>query len=530
VAETLQSSGQSVVSGEDAFFLYATMGFPVDLTQLMAEEKGLTVDMAGFQAKMQEEKDKSREDRKRKGAGDKELVLEAEQTSWLQTHGVDVTDSSLKYVWHHEPAARVVALFLGRGETPDGVGFVERVSSEDGAVGIILDTTSFYPEQGGQIYDTGVLTNTDGTNTLQVDSVQAFGGYVLHIGKMESGQFLVGDTVTCMVDYQRRSRIAPNHTMTHVLNHALRRVLMAGEADGSGLCEQKGSSVDPDKLRFDFSWNGPLSPEQLEEIERIVVEAIKTELPVYSYVAPLEQATRIHALRQVFGERYPDPVRVLSVGQEVEPMLEDPENPSWNGYSIEFCGGTHLTNTREAESFALLEESGIAKGIRRITAVTKDSAAVAWQEARRFEEDLSRAEGLMGEALNAEVKALTNRLGPLTISAIEKERFRKLLGALLERVKKWKKERDAMAAGRANQHIQQAAQEAKDQGVKVVVTRADFGLDAKIGRNALHEATKVHPGGSFFLLSADEDSNSFAIYTGRSNRPGGCGASDCRAM
>ncbi|CAM9387610.1 unnamed protein product, partial [Choristocarpus tenellus] len=122
------------------------------------------------------------------------------------------------------------------------------------------------------------------------------------------------------------------------------------------MCEQKGSMVDENKLRFDFSWPKALTPEQVSEVEKMVNDIIDRELAVHAYVAPLEQAGRIHSLRMVFGERYPDPVRMLSVGQEVPPMLEDPENPAWSSVSVEFCGGTHLNNTREAESFAILEE------------------------------------------------------------------------------------------------------------------------------------------------------------------------------
>lgn len=518
VAEELLAAGsERVFPAKEAHYLYGTMGFPVDLTELMAEEKGLHVDRAGFERLLAEDKKLSAAAAAAKKAlGGKELVLEAEQTAWLQSHGVEMTDSSLKYVWHHEPSARVVALYKGKGQTEDGVGFVEEVSAEDGVVAVILNSTSFYAEQGGQIFDTGVLTTLDGTDTMRVDSVQSFGGYVLHIGPLESGNFKVGDTVTCMVDYVRRAKVAPNHTMTHVLNYALRRVLLKGAvgADASGLCDQKGSAVDDEKLRFDFAWGKPLTPAELAEVEGIVRERIAQELPVHSYIAPLEKALSIKSLRQVFGERYPDPVRVLSVGQEVPPMLEDPTSAAWDDVSVEFCGGTHLSNTREAGKFVLLEESGIAKGIRRITAVTREAAEAAEALAVEFEGSLTAAGAKPDEELEAEVKQLSVRLGPLAISAVEKERFRQALEALVNRVKKYKKERLGRLRELALTAIEAAAAEAAQGGKAAVVQRIDFGADGKLSREVLDKAAKLHPAGCFLVLSADEETGKFGVYAG----------------
>jgi len=508
------SVGKVNFPAKEAHHLYSTMGFPIDLTELMAEEKGLTVDRAGFETLLAEDKRLSAmAAAAKKALGGKEMVLEAEQTAWLQSRGIEMTDSSLKYVWHHEPSARVLALYKGKGSTEDGVGFVDEVTAEDGVVAVILNTTSFYAEQGGQIHDTGLLTNLDGTDTLRVDSVQSYGGYILHIGPLESGALRVGDTATCMVDYVRRAKIAPNHTMTHVLNYALRRVLLKGVSDGSGLCDQKGSAVDDEKLRFDFAWNKALSTAELAEVETIVRDRIKEELPVHSYIAPLEKALNIKALRQVFGERYPDPVRVLSVGQEVPPMLEDPANPAWEDLSVEFCGGTHLSNTKDAERFALIEETGIAKGIRRITALTKDGARAAEALAEEFAGLLAVAKGKPEEELEAEVKVLSMWLGPLSISAVEKERFRTGLEALVVRVKKFKKERVARNREKALGHVVEVATAAAAAGTGVVVERVDFGTDGKISKECLDKAAQLHPTGSFLLVSAEEDTGKFGVYS-----------------
>jgi alanyl-tRNA synthetase len=163
--------------------------------------------------------------------------------------------------------------------------------------------------------------------------------------------------------------------MTHVLNYALKAVLIdASKEVNISTCDQKGSLVDDEKLRFDFSWNAPLTPEQIKAVEDIVVTRIRQEVPVYAQVVPLSAATQINALRKVFGEKYPDPVRVVSVGADVNTLLADPSNAAWGDISVEFCGGTHLTNTKQAEDFVLVEESGIAKGIRRIVGHTRGQA------------------------------------------------------------------------------------------------------------------------------------------------------------
>jgi len=224
----------------------------MDLTQLMCEEKKLELDVAGFNAKMEEEKELSQAARKAKmsGGSGKEMVLEAEQTAAFATRGVGTTDDSAKYVWDEDVATEVTACCIGRNETEDKTGFKDKVAKEDKAVGIIVKATNFYAEQGGQIYDTGTIKCSKGT--VRVDAVQVYGGFILHLGEVTSGTVSVGDAVTLTVDYVRRRPIASNHTMTHVLNFALRDVLIGKEGVGAeeGLSiDQKGSLVDEDKLR-----------------------------------------------------------------------------------------------------------------------------------------------------------------------------------------------------------------------------------------------------------------------------------------
>lgn len=311
--------------------------------------------------------------------------MAAEQTAWLQSNGVPQTESDAKYIWFENPTCSVVGLFTGRISDSNGLVTAFEASRDatciDNIVGVILDKTSFYYESGGQIYDTGVLKVNDHDILLHVTNTQSYGGYVVHIGTVAPGAFIrVGDKVSCHVDYERRGLIAPNHTMTHVLNYAIRQVLVGVTADGTSgaaQCDQKGSLVDADKLRFDFSWGSALTISQLTQIEKKVQDIISKSLPVFAQKVPLSDAFEINSLRAIFGEQYPDPVRVISVGNDVGDLLADPNNSAWAGNSIEFCGGTHLTNTSQAVDFVLVEESGIAKGVRRITGMTKKGATEA---------------------------------------------------------------------------------------------------------------------------------------------------------
>mmetsp|Transcript_33711 Transcript_33711/g.42467 ORF Transcript_33711/g.42467 Transcript_33711/m.42467 type:complete len:1000 (-) Transcript_33711:250-3249(-) len=513
IADEVKSKGASKFPGDSAHYLYATMGFPVDLTTLMAEEKNLEMDVEGFEAKMEEERVKSKDAHAAaKSAAGTNLVLEAEQTSWLLKNGVPATDSSAKYQKDEDGfSAKVLAIFKKDAVENGNSGFIDEASAEDGPIGVVLDSTSFYAESGGQVFDTGSICFDSGE--MNVKNCQTFAGFDLHIGEVSQGSLKVGGEVKSKVDYERRAKIAPNHTMTHVLNFALREVLLGGVTDDqTGACDQKGSHVDDDRLRFDFSWNGPLEPEQLEKVEAIVNEKIAAELPVYAYIAPFDKACKIASLRRVFGERYPDPVRVVSVGQQVEPMLDDPENPAWNGLSIEFCGGTHLTNTNQAAFFQLLEESGIAKGIRRIIAVTRGAAEEAKQRSEAFGKKLADLSKMEGEPLFSGSKQLTQELMTLSISLVDKNRYRKELDALRAKINKWRKKELAAMSKKALQICKDAGKAAKEAGEEKVVVRIDFGCDGKVGKKCVSEMHKVHADGKFMVFSADVDNDRFQCY------------------
>jgi alanyl-tRNA synthetase len=505
-----------VFSGEDAHFLYTSMGFPVDLTELMAEEKGMTVDKNEFEEKMKAEQELSAAAHQAKMAGGsgKDMRLVAEQTAHLVMQGVNATNDESKYVWDKDlESCCVKALFIGRNETEDKLGFVESISAESSTVGVILDKTNYYAEAGGQIYDTGFITTSSGAK-VKVESVQSYGQFVLHIGHVESGSFKVGDLVTCSVDYVRRAPIASNHTMTHVLNYALREVLIKRPERETGkesamLVDQKGSLVDEFKLRFDFSWGEGLSPEQLTEVEKLCVERIEKSVPVEAYVAPLGDAEKISALRAVFGEKYPDPVRVVAVSNySVKDMLANPQDATWNEYSVEFCGGTHLTNTNEALAFVLLSEEGIAKGVRRIIAVTREDAKKAIARADEFEVKLKAAESVEKDQLEAQVKLLGVELDGLGIAAVKKHEFREILARLTKEVIAHKKKK---LAGIADEIVFETVATARETEGNKVVFRFDFGLDGKIAKQVTTAFLKQVSDKALMLVTADEDAGRFML-------------------
>jgi alanyl-tRNA synthetase len=345
LSELREAGRTSVISGEDAFKLHDTYGFPIDLTRIMAEERGMTVDEAGYQKLMEQAKDLARSGGK--GESSTVTTLPPAILDQLAKQGVAPTADRAKFA-HAPIEARVVAIW-------DGSALVTSTPATDAAV--LLDQTNFYAEMGGQVGDVGTLATPAGA--FNVAATKTVGHYTLHIG---TGALKVGDTVTATVA-PARTATEKNHTTTHLANWALREIL------GDGV-QQKGSLVDPEKLRFDFSHGKALEPSEVEKVESLVNSAIAKRLPVYAEEAPQEQALKIAGLRAVFGEKYPPLVRVVSIGAPVKDLLADPANEKWRQFSIEFCGGTHLKSSADAEAFVITEESSVSKGIRRIVALT----------------------------------------------------------------------------------------------------------------------------------------------------------------
>lgn len=496
LAEGIKAAGGSQVSGQEAFELWDTFGFPVDLTELMAEERGLKVDKPGFESALEEARERSKAGGKK--TGQQGLKFEAEATGWLQKSNVPLTNDAPKY-GSSNVGAKVLALLTSAG-------FVDSVDATlDGPVGVVTDVTSFYAEQGGQVGDTGSLTSSTGSVTVR-DAVVA-AGYVLHVGEA-SGRVSVGDTIETQVNYVRRSQIMPNHTFTHVLNYALRKVL-------GDHVDQRGSIVMPDKLRFDFSNNGPVDGEKLLEVENICRDQLKADLKVYSQEVALSQAKSIKGLRAVFGEVYPDPVRVVSVGKPVEQLLAEPEAEDNNLYSIEFCGGTHLVNLAQAQSFALISEEGIAKGVRRIIGLTGADAARAIAEGQAVADQVVAAAALTDiAALQKAVAEINLALDGRVMSAGLKASLRLQLAVLGRKVADANKAAAAANKEKATSQAVAAADEAVAAGKTFVVVQISVGTDVKAMTNAWNAISNKHSGLAAVLISADTDADKALVYAG----------------
>lgn len=324
--EAAKSTGSSVIGGAEAFKLHDTYGFPLDLTIELAEEKGLGVDVDGFNEAMKEQKETARNARADGSSwdGDETYVFEnAEPTVFV---GYDTLIDEAKIV----------------GIVTDGVS--DSISAGDSGL-IVTDKTPFYAEMGGQTGDVGeILVNGEKVCEV-VNTTKTADGYYMHEVKAET-ELSVGDTVTMSVDKTSRMAVCRNHTATHILDKALRDVLGTHVA-------QAGSLVERDRLRFDFSHFEAMTAEQIKKVESIVNEKILESMDVTVRELPIEEAKKLGAIA-LFGEKYGDVVRVVSVGD----------------YSVEFCGGTHLTNSAQCGLFKIISESGVAAGVRRIEAVT----------------------------------------------------------------------------------------------------------------------------------------------------------------
>ena len=325
----VKAEGKTELPAADAFKLYDTYGFPIDLTLEILEEQGMTTDREGFDVLMNEQRVRAREDRKKMG-----------DLGWASENlGLD---KSIKtrfdgYTIYDEKAT--VLAIVANGEVAGSAATGDRVT-------IVLDHTPFYAEMGGQVADHGLLTNEKGLSVRISDVQKTKDGKFMHIGVVESGVIAVDDIVTAAIDTARRQAIARSHTATHLLQKALRMVL------GTHV-EQAGSYTDADHVRFDFTHFAAVTPEELNQIEDIVNDAIFAAYPVITEEMPIDEAKKRGAMA-LFGEKYGTVVRVVQAGD----------------FSIELCGGTHLTNTAQAGMFKIISESSVAAGVRRIEALT----------------------------------------------------------------------------------------------------------------------------------------------------------------
>ena len=368
----LSEKGEKILAGADAFKLYDTYGFPLDLTKEILGEKGFEIDEDGFQECMQKQRETARKARKTTN------YMGAEATVYEE---IDPAITS-NFVGYNRLDAQGTILALTTEKE-----VVEAIVAGDKAT-IITDVTPFYATSGGQQGDSGRITVGD--NVFRVEDTQKLvGGKIGHIGVVESGMFKVDDMVSLKVDEEQRSKTAKNHSATHLLQKALRMVL------GSHV-EQAGSSNNKDRLRFDFSHFSAMTKEEIAQTEAIVNEKIMENLPVVTAVMSLEEAKKTGAMA-LFGEKYGDEVRVVKMGD----------------FSTELCGGTHVSNTGVISAFKIISETGVAAGVRRIEAITSDAVFSYYDQ---IEEELEKAASIVKakpanllerlEHLMSEMKAL----------------------------------------------------------------------------------------------------------------------------
>ena len=340
----MKEAGKSVLGGSDAFRLYDTYGFPIDLTKEILEEKGYTIDEDGFKEEMEVQRKRARESRAVSNymGADATVYDEIDRNITTEFDGYDKLEAASKVTVLTTETEIVDSLMEGQKGT------------------IFVEKTPFYATMGGQEGDTGVITTANGVFRVE-DTIKLRGGKYGHVGVMESGMISNGDEVTLKVDEQERKDTCKNHSATHLLQKALKTVLGAH-------VEQKGSLVNPTRLRFDFAHFQAMTPEEIAETEALVNKEIQAALPVTTQIMGIEEAKKTGAMA-LFGEKYGDEVRVVSMGD----------------FSVELCGGTHVANTANITLFKIVSEAGVAAGVRRIEALTGNNVIEYY---RQMEENL----------------------------------------------------------------------------------------------------------------------------------------------
>ena len=367
--EDMEKAGEKTLSGVNAFTLYDTYGFPLDLTKEILEEKGYTIDEEGFKAEMEEQRKKARAAREVTNYMGADATVYDEIDPSVTTEFVGYDSLSV--------SSKITVLTTDKE-------IVEAIA--DGEVGtIFVEQTPFYATMGGQEGDKGIIKTADAEFAVE-DTIKLLGGKVGHVGKVIKGMFKVNDTVTLEVSAKNRTNTCKNHSATHLLQKALKTVLGAH-------VEQKGSLVTPDRLRFDFAHFAAMTEEEIAKTEALVNEEIQAALPVVTQVMNVEEAKKSGAMA-LFGEKYVDDVRVVSMGD----------------FSKELCGGTHVANTGVITTFKIVSEAGIAAGVRRIEALTGDGVFAYYKE---MEEELLEAAKLV----KATPATLLDKLNHMTAEA-----------------------------------------------------------------------------------------------------------------
>lgn len=415
ILEAALSNGVTVLDGETAFKLHDTYGFPLDLTADVCRERGVTVDEVAFEAAMNKQREQAR------AAG-----------KFKMAQGLEYSGAATDFQGYErlsEDGAQVLALYL------DGSP-VNSIKAGDAAV-VVLDRTPFYAESGGQVGDTGELKNQNSLFVVE-DTLKIQADVFGHHGQLQEGELQVGDRLFVRVDAERRARTVRHHSATHLMHKALREVL------GTHV-QQKGSLVDPEKTRFDFTHSQPLSAEEIRRIEDIVNAEILANAPTHAAVMKLEDAQKTGAM-MLFGEKYGETVRVLEIGS-----------------SKELCGGTHVTRTGDIGVFKIVSESGVAAGIRRVEAITGDRAVSYLQS--------------LDQQINTIASLLKASPSDLTVRITQLQEHAKTLEKEIERLS------SKLAASQGDDLLQKATDL---QGIKVLSAQLEM-ADAKALRETLDQ-------------------------------------------
>jgi alanyl-tRNA synthetase len=522
--KTMVKLNTNIFPGDIAWRLYDTYGFPIDLTQLICEESGLAVDMKKFN----EAKQLAQLQSQNIGNGQEEtIVLDGFAIDELKKKLFSYTNDLPKYNYKSDELgnynleacrAKIKAIRVHKS-------FVDEIQVGQ-QCGLLLDQTSFYAEQGGQTYDEGYLTRfkMDGAEDEDLEfivkNVQIFGGFILHVGLLESSNIdailRVGDEVNLQVDLAKRRLVMNNHTSTHLLNFALRDVLK--EAD------QRGSLVLPDKFRFDFSCKAAMKIEEIVRTEEIIQEIITKNYDIYSKEAPLSLAKEIKGLRAVFDEAYPDPVRIVSIGRPVEDLIAEPQGNGGINYSVEFCGGTHLHKSGHINRMIITSEEAISKGIRRIVGISGPEAQKAMKKCNELRneisqlalelEDISRvghfnSNGKSQKSLLKQMNTLNDHINTSQISYIEKETIRNDLKALKKIIDDIEKKEKQALLSKAMEESKELMEKLLNDNPNLDYFVKEFSVngDAKSLNNILTQFKSKFPDACCMLFSIDKSSN-----------------------
>ena len=435
----MQTAGEKSLSGANAFKLYDTYGFPLDLTKEILEERGYTVDEDGFAAAMKEQKEKARKARKTTN------YMGADVTVY---QSIDAAVTSEFVGYDQLEASSTISVLTTEDE------IVEALT--DGQRGtIIADQTPFYGTMGGQQGDVGTISSPNGEFKVE-ETIHLQGSKIGHVGVMTKGMLRVGEKVNLKVCAENRQLTCKNHSATHLLQKALRMVL-------GDHVEQAGSYVDAGRLRFDFTHFSAMTPEEIKKTEELVNREIQASLPVVTEVMSLDEAKKTGAMA-LFGEKYGEKVRVVKMGD----------------FSVELCGGTHVSNTSSIASFKILSETGIAAGVRRIEALTSQGLIRHYEE---VEEQLHQA-------------AKTAKTTPAALNA--------KIESLLEEIRSLSSENEKLKNKLANESLGDVASQVKEiEGLKVLATKVD-GVDMNGLRN-LGDQMKNQLGECVVVMASVQD-------------------------